>query len=348
MKQYQYQVGGSLVVDAVCYVAREADSQLYRYLLQGECCYILNSRQMNKSSLLVQTFYRLKKEGYLCAIIDLTTIGSEQITPLQWYKGITAQICLELGLTDIFWLKNWWREQENFSYLQILSRFIDELLSVHFSTERIFIFIDEIDTIISLDFTVDDFFALIRYCQEKRTTNPNYKRITFALAGVATPSDLIRDKNGKKLVSAAVNGTVKLWTIEGKNIATLNHQAAVYRVTYSPDGKIIASGSDRLLRPKRTKPAVTVGKDRTVKLWQPNGTPIATLQGHQAMIVRLTWSHDGQTLASGSADGTIKLWSRDGKLLNTLEGHQGEVWGVQFSQDDTKIYSASLDGTVKQ
>ena len=195
MKQYQYQVGGSLAVDAVCYVEREADSQLYRYLLQGECCYILTSRQMGKSSLLVQTFYRLKQESYRCAIIDLTTIGSEQITPLQWYKGTIAQICFELGLKDISWFKDWWREREDFSYLQILSRFIDELLSVHFPTERIFIFIDEIDTILSLGFNVDDFFALIRYCHEKRTVNPNYQRITFTLAGVATPSDLIRDKS---------------------------------------------------------------------------------------------------------------------------------------------------------
>lgn len=194
MNQYQYQVGGSLAVDAVSYVERKADCQLYRYLLQGECCYILNSRQMGKSSLLVQTFYRLKQAGYLCGIIDLTTIGSEQITPLQWYKGMVAQICFELGLTDVSWLKNWWREREDFSYLQILSKFIDELLSVHFPREKIFIFIDEIDTILSLNFTVDDFFALIRYCHEKRTTNHNYKRITFALAGVATPSDLIRDK----------------------------------------------------------------------------------------------------------------------------------------------------------
>ena len=149
---------------------------------------------MGKSSLLVQTFYRLRQQGYRCAIVDLTSIGSEQVTPLQWYKGLVAQIYTELGLKDILRFKNWWNKQEDFSYLQRLSRFIEELLTVHFPSERIFIFIDEIDTVLSLDFTVDDLFALIRYCHERRTVDPSYQRITFALSGVAAPSDLIRDR----------------------------------------------------------------------------------------------------------------------------------------------------------
>ena len=149
---------------------------------------------MGKSSLLVQTFSHLKQEGYRCAIIDLTAIGSEQVTSLQWYKGLVAQIYLELGLTDILKFKNWWNDQDDFSDLQRLNKFIEELLLVHFPTEKLFIFIDEIDSILSLNFTVDDFFALIRYCHERRATNPAYQRITFAISGVATPSDLIQDK----------------------------------------------------------------------------------------------------------------------------------------------------------
>ncbi|MEC4819765.1 MAG: AAA-like domain-containing protein, partial [Scytonema sp. PMC 1069.18] len=52
-----------------------------------------------------------------------------------------------------------------------------------------------IDSILSLKFSIDDFFALIRYCYNQRSLNPEYRRITFALFGVATPSDLIVDKN---------------------------------------------------------------------------------------------------------------------------------------------------------
>ncbi|MBC6436263.1 hypothetical protein FM036_45975, partial [Nostoc sp. HG1] len=91
--------------------------------------------------------------------------------------------------------KTWWRDEEDVSFLQRLSHFIEDILLVKFTTDRIIIFIDEIDSILSLDFPVDDFFALIRFCYNQRAINPEYNRISFALFGVATPSDLIADKN---------------------------------------------------------------------------------------------------------------------------------------------------------
>ncbi|MDJ0534097.1 MAG: AAA-like domain-containing protein [Xenococcaceae cyanobacterium MO_207.B15] len=90
MGQDQYQVGGSLKATSSTYVYRKADFQLYEALKEGKFCYIFNSRQMGKSSLLVRTKHRLQQEGFKCTTVDLSVIGSEEITLLQWYKGITA------------------------------------------------------------------------------------------------------------------------------------------------------------------------------------------------------------------------------------------------------------------
>ena len=53
------------------------------------------------------------------------------------------------------------------------------------------IFIDEIDSVLDLNFPVNDFFALIRSCYDRRILNPEYQRLTFALFGVTSPSELI-------------------------------------------------------------------------------------------------------------------------------------------------------------
>ncbi len=195
MSHYQYQVGGSLTSNAPSYVERKSDVELYEALKQGNFCYVLNSRQMGKSSLLVRTKHRLQQEGFKCTAIDMTNIGSENITPLQWYKGIVAELWTGFKLLNKLNFKTWWKEQEDFSYIQIFNNFIRDLLEVQFPKNRLFIFIDEIDSTLSLDFPVDDFFALIRFCYNQRAINPNYDRITFAIFGVATPSDLIKDRN---------------------------------------------------------------------------------------------------------------------------------------------------------
>ena len=82
--------------------------------------------------------------------------------------------------------------------MQRLSQFIEEILLLEVvsqdnTAQNIVVFIDEIDSLLSLDFPVNDFFALIRSCYNQRSINPEYQRLTFVFLGVATPNDLITD-----------------------------------------------------------------------------------------------------------------------------------------------------------
>jgi CHASE2 domain-containing sensor protein len=191
---FEYQVGGSLDSNAPSYVTRKADEAFYRALKAGQFCYVLNSRQMGKSSLRVRLMQRLQAEGTVCIFIDLTGMGKQDVTPEKWYAGIVQSLVSSCQLSSKIQWRTWWRERQDLlSPVRRLSLFIEEVLLVEIR-QNIVIFVDEIDRVLSQNFPLDDFFALIRCFSEKRNSYPDYKRLTFALLGVATPSNLIRDK----------------------------------------------------------------------------------------------------------------------------------------------------------
>lgn len=192
LSNFEYQVGGSLSQTAPSYVLRQADYDFYQSLKAGNYCYVLNSRQMGKSSLRVRTMQKLTEEGIICGFIDLTGIGTEDITPQKWYAGMVQMLVKSCQL-DNQW-RGWWRERRDIlSPVQCFAQFVEEILLNH-TSEKIVIFIDEIDYVLSQHFSLDEFFAYIRFCWQQRQVNPDYHRLTFALLGVASPSDLIQDK----------------------------------------------------------------------------------------------------------------------------------------------------------
>ncbi|HEY9768462.1 MAG TPA: AAA-like domain-containing protein [Coleofasciculaceae cyanobacterium] len=187
-----YKVGGSLRYGHPTYITRVADCDIYDALKQKEFCYVLNSRQMGKSSLKVRTMKTLAKEGFKCVAIDLGILG-RFTTAEQWYGGLLAELWRRLRLTSgIDDDLEWWRSHLELPPVQRFSRFIEDVLLVN-CTADIIIFLDEVDNIINLDFR-DEFLILIRNCYEKRVESKQYQRLTFCLLGVATPSNLRIDK----------------------------------------------------------------------------------------------------------------------------------------------------------
>ncbi|MBW4518596.1 MAG: hypothetical protein KME16_02540 [Scytolyngbya sp. HA4215-MV1] len=106
---------------------------------------------------------------------------------------------------------------------------------------------------------------------------------------------------------------------------------AVYKVRYSPDGKLLAVAS----------------ADNSIRIWGNDGKLIKKLEGHEGAVNDVRFSPDGKMIASASSDKTIKLWSLNGQVLKTIKGHEGIVNCIDFSPDGKLLASGSFDKTVK-
>lgn len=149
-------------------------------------------------------------------------------------------------------------------------------------------------------------------------------------------NDAIRDidalREQELVLTCSNDNTAKLWSFEGKLIATLSgHQDYVYTCCFSPDGKKIA----------------TAGRDETAILWNLQGKKLRTFKGHKGDINDIAFTRDSKAIITASSDNTAKMWALDGHLIRTFYGHKDKISTLSVSPDGTKLLTGSNDQTVR-
>ncbi len=140
----------------------------------------------------------------------------------------------------------------------------------------------------------------------------------------------------KRVAIGGVGNDVHLWNTDTKNfVATFEtgHKNYVDTLAFSPDGKILASGS----------------RDRKIEFWDvPNRQRLSIFDGYTDGIIRMTFSADGKKFASNSRDGTAHLWDLETEKKTVLvPASNGGVNSLAFSPDSSLLVSAFRNETLQ-
>lgn len=131
------------------------------------------------------------------------------------------------------------------------------------------------------------------------------------------------------------SGEIQLWDLQSSRLAHTmqgHHHDCIYSVAFSPDGKLLASGS----------------YDRLIKLWDPSsGKELRTLKDHIDAVFAVAFSPDGKWLASGSQDDSVKVWNvATGERLYTLSDPVDGISCIAFSPSGKQIAAAGYDTRI--
>jgi WD40 repeat protein len=183
-------VGGPVQPDRPAYVERAADGELVAALRARRLCYVLGAHGTGKSSLLARAARSLRADGEHVAVVDLATLEArgEDADVERWTYAIAHRIVHELRLSVD--LPGWWRERTALSRESRLADFFWDVVLTN-TTTAVTIMFDEVERAIELPFG-RELLTAIETCHERRTREPDYARLVFALAGVATRGQLVR------------------------------------------------------------------------------------------------------------------------------------------------------------
>jgi len=167
---------------------------------------------------------------------------------------------------------------------------------------------------------------------DKHFSDKGKYEIAQSTVGILATGDATLDLDKGPTIGETASDLATEESLVGEETTLRDHAKDVFSVSFSPDGKKLASGS----------------KDKTIIIWDvATGEAERTLKRHEDCVHSVCFSPDGTKLASGSADNTIIIWDvLTGWAERIFVGHTDSIWSVCFSPDRKKLASGSEDKTI--
>lgn len=185
MSEYNFQVGRVLPASSPVYIIRKADQDAALHLDRMEYISIIEPRQHGKTSLIAQLINKFKPFGYMFALVDMSTVKSQEISAKEWYAALGRRLLPQLSTlipTEGFVLES------SISW----DRFLFDIAErAETAGRRVVIVLDEIGRVPQPLAT--DFFTVIRSVCTHRHNLSYLEHLTFVIAGAFNPKELIQD-----------------------------------------------------------------------------------------------------------------------------------------------------------
>ena len=184
-----FSVGTPLHAVRAGYIQRRADDQLFETLGAGRYAHVIAPDRSGKTSLIAATAARLESAGCRVAVLDLAQIGDRDgsVEAGRWYYSVAYRLLRQLRVRID--LQAWWQDKTLLGNRQRLVEFYSEVLLGNVK-EPIVVFVDEIQCLEGMPYA-EQLLASVRAAHNARTTDPDFSRLCFALAGECDPLSLV-------------------------------------------------------------------------------------------------------------------------------------------------------------